>query len=135
VVNVYSFVDEDDAGDTIQRLEDIVIRIALQTIECSIFILRYASNAGKRLILSRALDDLFTSHDPSLIPTSLATNLGHKDHRITSLENAYATQGGTWNRKAATNSLHIGSTARACGIARYEQFSLVFCPKLRLTRR
>jgi hypothetical protein len=47
VVNVYSFVDEGDAGATIQRLEDVVIRIALQTIECSIFILRYTSNAGK----------------------------------------------------------------------------------------
>ena len=135
MVNVYSFVDEGDAGDTIQRLEDVVIRIALQTIECSIFILHYTSNAGKRLILSRALDDLFKSHDPSLIPTSPATNLGHAEHRITSLENAYATQGGTWNRKGVTNSLHVGSTTGACGIARYEQFSLVLCPKLRLTRR
>ena len=71
----------------------------------------------------------------SLIPTSPATNLGHAEHRITSLENAYATQGGTWNRKNVTNSLHVGSTSGACGIARYELFSLILCPKLRLTRR
>jgi hypothetical protein len=63
VINVYSFVDECDAGETIQRLEDVVIRIALQTIECSIFILCYISDAGKRLILSRTLDDLVKSHD------------------------------------------------------------------------
>jgi len=118
VVDVYSFVDESDAGDTIQRLEDIVIRIALQTIECSIFILLYTSNAGERLILSRALDDLFKSHDPSLIPTSPATNLGDEEYGIGSLENAYATQGGAWNRKAFTNSLHVGPTTGACGIAR-----------------
>jgi hypothetical protein len=47
VINVYSFVDEGDAGDTIRRLEDVVIRIALQTIECSIFIMRYTTNAGE----------------------------------------------------------------------------------------
>ena len=133
MVNVYSFVDEGNAGDMIQRLEDVVVRIALQTIECSIFILHYTSNAGEWLILSCALDDSCKSHDPSLIPTSPATNLGHEEHRITSLENAYATQGGTWNWKAFTNSLHVGSTTRACGITGYV-FSRL-CPKLRLTRR
>jgi hypothetical protein len=134
VVNVYSFVDEGDAGDTIQRPEDIVIWVALQTIECGVFIPHYTSSAAKQLILSRTLDDLFKSHDPSPIPTSPTTNLGHEEHRITSLENAYATQGGTWNRKGVTNSLHVGSTG-AYGIARYEQISLVLRPKLRLTRR
>jgi len=78
----------------------------------------------------RALLMICLSRDP----TSPATNLGHAEHRITSLENAYATQGGTWNRKGVTNSLHVGSTT-ACGIARYEQFSLFLCPNLRLTRR
>ena len=60
MVNVYSFVDEGDAGDTIQRLEDVVIRIALQTIECGIFIVHYTSSAGKWLILSHALDDVLS---------------------------------------------------------------------------
>jgi hypothetical protein len=118
VIDVYAFVDEGDAGDTIQRLEDIVIRIALQTIECSIFVLCYISNASKRFILSRTLDDLFKSHDPSLIPTSPTTNLGHAENRIKSLGNAHGTQGGTCNRKGFTNSLHVGSTTGACGITR-----------------
>jgi len=82
----------------------------------------------------RALDDLFTSHDPSLIPTSPATNQGHEEYRITSLENAYSAQGGTWNRKGVTNSFLVGSTIGACGIAWYV-FSRFICPKLRLTRR
>ena len=58
MVNVYSFVDEGDAGDTIQRLEDVVIRLALQTIECGIFILHYTSNVGVCCILSYTFDGL-----------------------------------------------------------------------------
>jgi len=76
-----------------------------------------------------------SSLTPSLIPTSPETNIGYAEHRIASLESAYTTQGGLWDRKDVTDSLHVGSTTEACGIARYEQVSLVTCPKLRLTRR
>ena len=47
MVGTYSSVDVGEEGRISQRLEDIVIRIALQTIECSIFILHYISAAGR----------------------------------------------------------------------------------------
>ena len=45
LISLYSFVDvADDPDGTTGDLEDIIIRIAVQTIECGIFIQQYMSN-------------------------------------------------------------------------------------------
>jgi len=38
--------------------EDIVIRIAVQTIECGIFILHYIANTGRLLLIHGVFNDL-----------------------------------------------------------------------------
>ena len=65
MVDIYTFDGGgDEGGSTNQRPEDITIRIALQTIECCIFILHYTSDAGRSHILSTALNDLFRVSPP-----------------------------------------------------------------------
>jgi hypothetical protein len=51
LISLYSFVDMGgDFGDAIgNHLEDVMIRIAVQTIECGIFIQQYMSNTGEWL--------------------------------------------------------------------------------------
>jgi hypothetical protein len=54
-VDLYSFLDAgDEVKSTILHLEDVITRITLQTIECGIFILHYASNTG--IFRSRVMD-------------------------------------------------------------------------------
>jgi len=48
MVDLYSLVDvSDGVKDTLLRLEGVVIRIALQTTECGIFMLHHTSNTGR----------------------------------------------------------------------------------------
>ena len=43
LTNLYSFVDAvEELEDRLKRLEDIIIRISIQTTECAIFIKQYA---------------------------------------------------------------------------------------------
>ena len=47
MASLYSFVDVGgDSKGTIAGFEDVIIRIAVQTVECGIFILQYISNTG-----------------------------------------------------------------------------------------
>jgi hypothetical protein len=129
-VDIYSFVDaedEDEVRNLLQHQEYIIIRIALQTIECGIFIQHYASNAGKWLILSYAPGDWTSFH---FTPTSPTSNLGHAENGIIALEGACATQGGAWIRAEIANAVRIGSSIPG---SRYGVFSPLVCPGLDLT--
>lgn len=49
LINLYAAVDvEGNFNSPIGDLEDIIIRIAVQTIECGIFIWQYLLNTGER---------------------------------------------------------------------------------------
>ena len=47
MIRLYSNIDMDDnSPSAIQNLEDVLIKIAVQTIECGIFLQQYMSNTG-----------------------------------------------------------------------------------------
>jgi hypothetical protein len=55
LISLYSFVDVGgDFGGAIGDLEDVMVRIAVQTIECGIFIQEYISNMGERFDILRS---------------------------------------------------------------------------------
>jgi hypothetical protein len=73
--HLYSFVNVDGDGDfknTIGNLEDVIIRIAVQTIECGIFVQEYTSNTGEWLDISSALS-VFDRQRPAAPQTILET--------------------------------------------------------------
>lgn len=50
LISLYSFADVGgDFGGAIENFEDAMMRIAVQTIECGIFIQQYTLNTGERL--------------------------------------------------------------------------------------
>jgi len=92
MVDIYSSVDViNEAKAIIQRPGDITIRIALQTIECGIFILHYTSDGGRSLILSSPPKDLLRSHH--VTSTRPPSNWGHPGPGITPLKSNFAAQG------------------------------------------
>lgn len=50
MVATYSSVADTELRGATPDLDDILIRIALQTIECGIFVLQYTSTAGRYLV-------------------------------------------------------------------------------------
>ena len=81
----------DEVKNTSWRAEDLAIRIALQTIECGIFILHYTSDAGQPFVVSPA-SNLFISHQ--ITPTRPANNWGHAENTFAPLGSIFAAQGG-----------------------------------------
>ena len=92
MVDIYSSVGViNEAKAITQRPGDIAIRIALQTIECGIFILHYTSGAGKLFIISSASNLFISDQITSIRP---ANNWGHEENTIAPLKGIWAAQGG-----------------------------------------
>jgi hypothetical protein len=95
MLRLYSFVNVGGNLDSIlQNLEDVVIRVAVQTIECGIFIQQYTSNAGGQLyqLFCGVVLSMFDDRLPG--PISTAGDLGDGESRIAPLRSLKATQGG-----------------------------------------